>query len=134
MTYVKRQIQLHVSESQNGENAIIKRGDRFAKFDSDVNLAEAKFEKFVLTLPVVDRDLMEGSSIAAARMLILETDTELTLKLADIGDTGITVMPISAVDATIKRGTIYLEGDFARVFVTIAGTGEAVVLIGVVGA
>lgn len=134
MTYVTRQIQLQVAESQNGENLIIRRGDRPIKFDADDNLAEAKFEKFVLTLPVTNKDLMEGASIAAARILILETDTELTLKLADVGDTGITVKPVSTTDASTKKGTLYLEGNFTKAYVTIAGTGEATVLIGVVGA
>ena len=132
-TYVKRQVQIQVSESQNGANLIFKRGDSPIKFDADDNLAEAEYKKYVLTLPVTDKDLLDGTTITAGRILQIETDTELTVKLDDTGDTGIVVKPVSSDDSETKRGVLYLEGNFTHVYITIAGTGEANVLMGAVG-
>ena len=134
-TYVKRQIIVQVSESKNGENVVMKRGDRETKFDEVAALNEATFSKKVIPIPTVDKDLLEGEEIAVGKILYLETDTELTVKLAATSDTGFKVVPVVTADAATKRGTLYLEGTFTHVYVSIAGTsGNANVLIGVVGA
>ena len=134
-TYVRRQVFLKVSEDQNGQRSLIQRGDVQTRFDAVAELEEGGLSKFAISIPAVDVDLMEGSSIANARILLIETDTELTVKLDDVGDTGITVKPLVDSEATTKRGTLYLEGDFTHVYVSIAGSeGEANVIMGVVGA
>ena len=134
-TYITRQVQLDVSENQNGTGQVIKRGETPVKFEEVAELAEAEFKKYVIALPVTDKDLMEGTTIALAKILYLETDTELTVKLADVGDTGIKVKPLVTDDAATKRGTLYLEGEFTKVYVTPVGaTGDANVIMGVVGA
>jgi hypothetical protein len=135
MTYVKRQIIVQVSENQNGENAVIKRGDRETKFDEVAALNEASFSKLVIPIPTVDKDLLQGEEITTGKILYLETDTELTVKLALTSDTGFTVKPVVTADAATKRGVLYLEGTFTHVYVSVAGTtGNANVLFGVVGA
>lgn len=135
-TYVTRQVQLQVSERSNGEDLVMKRGDRSVKFEALAALNEARFEKFVLPVPTTDQDLMDGASITTGRILYIETDKEITVKLADTGDTGFTVKPVPATVSTSEtRGTLYLEGSFTHVYVSVAGSsGSANVLVGIVGA
>jgi len=134
-TYVTRQIQLLVTENQNGTNQVINRGETPTKFEEVDELAEAEFKKYVIALPETDKDLLEGTTISLAKILYLETDTELTVKLETVGDTGFKVKPIVTEDASEKRGTLYLEGEFTKVYVTPTGTsGNANVIMGVVGA
>ena len=133
MTYMIRQVQLRISEQANGEDLLFQRGDRPAKFDGVDDLAEVRAEKSVLTLPVVNQDLMVGSSIAVGRILYLETNSELEVRLDDVGDTGVVVKPVVAAEGSTKRGTLYLEGEFSHVYVSIGGTGSAIVWVGIVG-
>lgn len=134
-TYVTRQIQLSVAENQNGTGQVINRGERPTKFDEEDSLAEAEFKKYVIALPETDKDLLEGTTITLAKILYLETDTEMTVKLGTTGDTGFKVKPLVSDDAAEKRGTLYLEGEFTHVYVTPTGiTGNANVIMGVIGA
>jgi hypothetical protein len=134
-TYVSRQIQIQVAEKSNGEDLVFRRGDRPTKFDAVVALNEAKFSKFSIPIPQTDYDLIADENISAARILYLETNTEMTVKLGSVGDTGIVVKPIVVADADTKKGVLYLEGDFTHVYVTFVGSsGSADVLMGVVGA
>lgn len=134
-TYVTRQIRFLASEDQNGENQIIKRGDRETKFEAIDALAEGEFKKYVLALPITDKDLLEGSTIAEGKILYIETDTEMVIKLGTVGDTGFTVKPIVAADTEERRGVLYLESAFTHVYVTPVGSsGNANVIVGVVGA
>jgi len=134
-TYVTRQVQVQVSERTSGENLIFKRGDRAAKFEALDTLNEARFEKYVLAIPTTDQDLMVGASISAGRILYIETDTEITIKLDDTTDTGFVVKPVPTTVTDDKRGVLYLEGNFTHVYATVAGaSGSANVLIGIVGA
>lgn len=132
-TYVNRQVSVQVSENSNGENLIFRRGDRVTKFEEIAALNEACFSKFSLTLPVTNLDLLDGESIVAGKILYLETDKEMTVKLVDTSDTGFKVKPVVTTDAT-RRGTLYVEGEFSHVYVSISGTGTANVLMGAVGA
>jgi len=134
-TYVTRQVQLAVNENQNGTGQVIKRGQTPTKFDGVNELAEAEFKKYVIALPETDKDLLEGSTIALAKILYIETDTELVVKLETTGDTGITVKPLVSDDNEEKRGTLYLEGEFTKMYITPTGaSGNANVIMGVVGA
>ncbi|TRO54902.1 hypothetical protein E2P64_08150 [Candidatus Bathyarchaeota archaeon] len=134
-TYITRQMQLLVTENQNGTGQVINRGERQTKFEEIDELAEAEFKKYVLALPVTDKDLLEGTTISLAKILYLETDTELTVKLETTGDTGFKVKPLVSDEASEKRGVLYLEGEFTKVYVTPVGTeGEANIILGVVGA
>ena len=134
-TYVTRQIQLTVAENQNGSNQIIKRGDTPTKFDAVAALEEVEFKKYVIALPETDKDLLAETTIGTAKILYIETDTELTVKLVTTGDTGFKVKPLVSDDAETKKGTLYLEGEFSHVYVTPTGSsGNANVTMGVVGA
>lgn len=134
-TYITRQVRFLVSEKQNGENQVIKRGDRETKFEAIDTLAEGEFKKWVLVLPITDKDLLGGSTIATGKILYIETDTEMVVKLGTVGDTGFTVKPIVAADTEKRRGILYLESAFAHVYVTPVGSsGNANVVVGVVGA
>jgi len=132
-TYVTRKIYLAVSEKQNGTDLLIKRGESEIKFNAVSDLDETRSERYVLTGPVTDKDLMEGSSISAGKILILETDTEILVKLETTSDTGITVKPVVADDSDTKRGTLYLEGNFDHLYVSFTGTDDATILIGIIG-
>ena len=132
-TYITRQIFYKVSEQANGENLLIQRGDRSVKFDAVSALSEARSQRLTLTLPIVDQSIMSGSGIAVGKILMLETDTELTVKFDDTGNTGITVKPLVTADGSTKPGTFYIEGSFTNVFLNITGTGTASVFAAIVG-
>jgi len=134
-TYVTRQTRIVVSEDRGGTKLVFRRGDTETKFTELSELNEASFSKLVLPDTTTDKDLMEGQEISAARILYLETDKELLVKLADVGDTGITVKPVSTTLATENPGVLYLEGDFTHVYVTVVGATESAnVKFGIVGA
>lgn len=134
-TYVRRQVIVSVAEKSNGEDLVFRRGDRETKFDAVAELDEAKFSKFVIPLPQTDYDLMAGENITTGKILYLETNTEMTVKLNNVGDTGIVVKPVVATEADDKKGILYLEGEFTHVYITLAGSsGNADVIMGVVGA
>jgi hypothetical protein len=135
MTYIKRQVKVQVSESQNGEGSLFKRGDRETSHGAVTGLEEVGTGKFSITIPATDQDLMEGMGITTGRILYIETDTEITVKLDNTGDTGFKVKPVADASASTKKGTLYLEGTFTHVYVTVAGaSGTASVVVGVVGA
>lgn len=134
MTYVRRQIKLVVSEDANSRKILINRGDSETRFDSLDVLAEVELAKKTISLPASNVDLMQGTTIQLARILYIETDTELLIKLDSLSDTGFKVKPIDTGDSD-GRGILYLEGSFTHAYVTPVGsTGEATVLVGVVGA
>ena len=132
MLYISRNVKLVVSEDRNS-GYLIWRSGRDIKFEDLLALSEAKLTKQIISLPATDRDLLQGTSISVVKILYIETDTELLVKLESTGDTGFKVKPIDSSDLT-KKGTLYLEGDFSHVYVTPTGTtGDATVLMGVVG-
>jgi len=134
-TYFTRQIRAQLTEDQSGQKVILRRGDAETKFNEQDALNEGGLVKHVIPIPTVDQDLMEGQNIAAGRVLYIETDTELVVKLADVGDTGITVKPLVDDERTTKPGILYLEGNFTHAYVSVAGvSGEANVIFGVIGA
>jgi len=134
-TYVTKQLRIKVAEQQNGENLIFQRGDRETKFEAVAALDEAGLQRFVIPLPASDKDLMAGLEITTGRLLYIETDTELLIKLANVADTGFVVKPMIDESASEKPGMLYLEGEFSHVYVTPTGTtGDATVIFGVVGA
>lgn len=133
-TYIERQVIFRVSENQNGEGKIISRGDRSTRFDALDDLIEGELLKYVISAPTTDKDLLSGSTIAAARILYIETDVEIRVKLDDTADTGFLVTPVDSDNADTKRGTLYLEGNFTHVYVSVGGTTDANVIMGVVGA
>jgi hypothetical protein len=133
--YVKRQIDLEASQSRNGQGVVLKRGGVQIRFDAVADLNEGGLQKVVVPLPVTDKDLMEGQEITTGRILYLETDTEMVVKLDDTEDTGVTIMPVVDDSADSKPGTLYLEGSFSHVYVTPVGTtGSATVIVGILGA
>lgn len=134
-TYLTRQLRIAVAQDRSYQNLVFRRGDKEIKFNAVTVLEEAGLAKLVIPIPTVDKDLMEGQEITAGRLLYLETDTELTVKLGTVGDTGIVVKPLVTADADEKPGVLYLEGNFTHVYVSIAGaSGNANVIFGVVGA
>lgn len=133
--YVKRQIDLEASQSRNGQGTVLKRGGVQIRFDAVTDLNEGGLQKLVIPLPALDKDLMEGQEITTGRILYMETDTELVVKLDDTGDTGIIVMPVVEDSADSKPGTLYLDGSFSHVYVTPVGaTGNATIVVGILGA
>jgi len=130
-TYVRRQINVSVAENQNQSDLIFSRGGSEVKYNADDALAEAEMLKYDIPIPATDKDLMEGSTISVGRILFIETDTEIVVKLDNTGDTGFTVKPVNSS----TRGVLYLEGNFTHVYVSVAGTsGNANVVAGIVGA
>lgn len=134
-TYITRQLRIMVAQNQSQLNLLFRRGDKEINFNAVAALNEAGLSKLVIPIPTVDKDLMESQEITTGRLLYLETDTELLVKLVDAGDTGIVVKPMIDAEATEKPGVLYLEGSFTKVLVTPAGSsGEANVIFGVAGA
>jgi hypothetical protein len=132
---VTRQVRIQVAERQQGENLIFRRGDRETKFSDVEGLNEASLSKIVVPIPTTDKDLMEGQEITTGRLMYLETDTEMVVKLATVGDTGFTVKPVVDASSATMPGIFYLEGEFTHVYITLAGaSGNANIVFGVVGA
>lgn len=128
--FITRQVEIKATEQQNGEGILISRGGRPTSISGLDALNEAELKKYVLAAPTVDKDLLEGSLVAIGRILYIETDQDITVKLADTTDTGIEVKPLNSS----TPGVLYLEGSFSKVYVSLAGTTDANILMGVVGA
>ena len=134
-TYFKRQVQAQLTEDQSGQRVLLRRGQSETAFNDIAALNEGGLLKFEIPIPTTDKDLMSGTEITTGKVLYLETDTELLVKLADVSDTGIVVKPLVDDEAITKPGVLYLEGEFTKVYVTPAGTtGNANVIFGVIGA
>ena len=134
-TYMVKQLRIQASEDQNGQNLIFRRGDRETKFSAVSSIDEAGLSKLTIPLPTTNKDLMEGQDITTGKVLYLETDTELLVRLDAVGDTGFLVKPIVEDDASTKPGMLYLEGEFTHVYVTPTGsTGDAKVIFVIAGA
>ena len=129
MTYIRRQLKLSVYR-------LISRGGRDARFENVDGLSEVSLANHVIAMPAIDVDLIQGTTISVAKILYIETDTEILVKLATVGDTGFVVKPLDGNDVTSgKKGSLYLEGEFTGLFVTPAGSvGDATVLVALVGA
>ena len=126
---------IQVAETMTGENELFRRGDRVTKFNALAALAEGEAKKYSIPIPTTDKDLIEGTTIAAGKILYIETDTEITVKLNDTADTGFKVKPLDDDEASNKPGVLYMETEFTHVYVTVAGTsGNANIFMGVVGA
>ena len=134
-TYIIKQLRIQASEDQSGQNLLFRRGDRETKFSAVAALDEAGLSKIVIPLPTTNKDLMEGQDITTGKMLYLETDTEMLVRLDDVGDTGFVVTPVVAAESDTKPGMLYLEGEFAHVYVTPTGsTGDAKIIFAIAGA
>lgn len=133
-TYIQKQIVFRVSDRQNIDSNIFKRGDRLTKFEAIADLNECEAKKYAVPIPTVDKDLIEGTTITLGKILYIETDQEITVKLNAVGDTGFKVTPI--VDGDDERpGQLYLETEFTHVYVSVAGaSGEANIIMCVLGA
>jgi hypothetical protein len=133
--YFKKQLVIEASQKQSGIGLLFKRGDGVVKFSALAELAEAGMKKVAVPIPSTDFDLMQDG-VSAGSILYIETDTEILVKLDDTADTGFTVKPVSASrgDLADAPGTMYLEGSFSHVYVTIAGTsGEANLVVAILG-
>jgi len=134
-TYVQRQAIIQVAEMRTGEKEIFRRGDRVTKFEELEALNECETKKYSVAIPETDKDLIEGTTITTGRILYIETDTEITVKLNNTTDTGFKVKPLVDSEGSNKPGTLYMESEFTHVYVTIAGaSGNANIFMGVVGA
>lgn len=135
--YIKRRITLQASQKKSGGDMIFQRGDRDVSFDALDDLAECGLRKLAIPVPTTDLDLMDGEQVAAGKILFIETDTDITVKLNSAGATPIDVKPVIAADSalTSKPGVLYLEGVFDHVYLSVAGTsGSANVMVAIIGA
>jgi len=133
--FLKRNLVIEASQQQNGRDPILVRGGADKRISGVSTLDEGGLKKIALPIPSVDVDLMMDS-VASGRVLYLETDTEITVKLDSASDTGFTVKPLDDTKSGLGNipGTIYLETAFTHVYVTVAGTsGEANIVIGILG-
>ena len=134
--YLKRQIFIEASQQANGRDLVLSRGSLMKRLSGLDEMEEGGARKVALSIPSVDVDLM-ASGIALGKILYIETDTEITLKLSTTSDTGITVTPVDPDnnDLTEVPGTLYLEGEFTHVYVSVAGaSGTANLVVGILGA
>lgn len=134
--FLKRQIAIEVTQTSSGRNPLFRRGDLPKKLSGLPSLEEGGLQKVAIPIPTVDLDLMIDG-IANGKVLYIETDTEITVKLDTTLDTGIVVAPLDSnnADLSIVPGTLYLETTFSHVYISVAGvSGVANVVIGILGA
>jgi hypothetical protein len=134
-TYYTRQIQIEAYQKQGGRSPLFKRGDAITKFNALDELAEGGIRKLAIPIPSVDLDLMQDG-VAIGKALYIETDTEITVKLNNTSDTGVTVSPIVSTrnDLSDAPGVFYIEGSFTHVYITVSGDpGEANIVVVMLG-
>lgn len=134
--YLKRQLHVEASQNANGRNSIFLRGDLPTRFSGVASLEEGGIQKVALSIPTTDQDLLIDG-IAAGKVLYVETDTEITVKLDDTSDTGFLVSPVDSSSSGLddSPGILYLETTFTHVYVSVAGSsGTANVIVAMLGA
>lgn len=134
--YMKRQIRFEASQQANGRDPVIKRGDTQKRISGLSSIIEGGLQKVVVPIPTTDLDLMIDG-VATGKVLYIETDTEITVKLDTVGDTGVVVSPLDAASGGLTQtpGVLYLETSFYHVYITVAGTsGTANIVVGILGA
>ena len=133
--YLKRQISMEVTQASSGRNPLFRRGDLPKKLSGLSTLEEGGLQKVAIAIPTSDVDLMIDG-VAEGKVLYIETDTEITVKLDTTSDTGFLVAPVDSANADLSLvpGTLYLETSFSHVYISVAGTsGTANVVIGILG-
>jgi hypothetical protein len=134
--FLKRQISVEVSQTSSGRNPLFRRGDLPKRLSGLTSLEEGGLQKVAIPVPTVDLDLMIDG-IVEGKVLYIETDTEITVKLETTSDTGFLVSPVDSENASLSLvpGTLYLETSFSHVYVSVSGTsGTANIVIGILGA
>lgn len=134
--FLKRQIAIEVTQASSGRNPLFRRGDLPKKLSGLSSLEEGGLQKVAIPIPTVDLDLMIDG-IAEGKVLYIETDAEITVKLDTTLDTGVVVAPLDSnnADLSLVPGTLYLETTFSHVYISVAGaSGVANVVIGILGA
>ena len=134
--YWKRQLSLEASQLASGKKIIFHRGDIPVRFSGLSTLTDGGLQKIALSIPTTDQDVLPDG-ISTGKVLYIESDTEITVKLDTTSDTGFIISPLnsSASDLDDSPGVCYLEGSFTHVYVSVAGTsGTAHIIVAVLGA
>jgi len=128
--YITRQLKLLVSESQQGINPIVSRGNDEEKITTQTALAEASGNKIVVASEASDLQLPMGSGITAGRLFYLESDQDLVLKLG--GSDALRALAVT-VPQTGKIARVFLDVEFNSIYVSNEGDDDANVVYAVIG-
>lgn len=130
--YIRRRLKVVASTNQNLSAPLISRGEGLAdeRIEAETALAEGTGSQIVVAAGAVDESLPMGSGVVTGRMLLLESDQDIGVKLSGTGNTAITLkVPVSGVPARFVA-----DVEFTSVHVSVPGTSNANVFYGVIGA
>lgn len=130
--YIHRQLQLKAGQTSTIQNPIIDRGNSgIDRISAQTHLAEATTGRIVLAAGATDTQITLGQGIATGRLFYLETDQDLTIKFGGTeADRALSIkVPLESVVATL-----YMDIEYASVYLTNGGTSDANIYYAIVGA
>lgn len=129
--YLQRQIRLIVSAVQNMVNPILDRGQVGPeKISSVTELAEASGNRVLIPPSSTDYQLALPASIALARLVYIESDQDISVKLGGTEADREIEMKVPSTDSV---AIMYLDAEVDSIYVT-TGLTATNVFYGVVGA
>lgn len=128
--YLQRQIRVIVSAVQNMVNPLLDRGQAGIERISDVaELAEASGNRVLVPASSSDYQLALPASIGLARLVYVESDQDITVKLGGIEADRAIAMKTPDTDSP---AILYVDAEVDSIYVT-TGTLDTNVYYGVVG-
>jgi hypothetical protein len=130
--YIRRRLKTVASVNQNLSAPLISRGESETeeRIEAQTALAEVSSSQIVVASGASDQSLPLGSGITTGRLLIIESDVDITFKLSGAGNTALSLkVPTSG-------GTARLTADleFTSIHVSVPGAADANIFYGVIGA
>lgn len=129
--YIRRRLKVVASTNQNLGTPLISRGESQTeeRIEAQTDLAEGTGSQIVVAAAAVDEELPMGSGIVTGRMLIIESDQDIELKLSGIGNTALPVkVPVAGVLARLVA-----DVEFTSIHVSVPGATDANIFYGVIG-
>jgi len=118
--YLQRQFRLIVSAVQNMVNPLVERGGSGLELINSVDeLAEASGNSVLVPASQTDYQLAMPASISTGRLLYLETDQDLVIKLG--GTEADRAISLKVPSTTIKA-VLYLDAEVTSIYVTTGVT------------
>jgi len=132
--YIVRQWKTIVSTNQSGTMPVITRGSDQAdeRFSAVTAIAEASAAQVVVPNTASDLELPLGSGIVTGRMLLIESDVDITIKLG--GTEAERALALKVPVASSSKARLSADVQFTALYVTVPGAVDANVYYAVVGA
>jgi len=129
--YIRRKWKTVVSTNQNLSAPLISRGEDVAeeRIEAEAALAEVISSEIVVLAAATDEVLPMGYGITTGRMLIIESDVDITFKLNGTGESA------QSLKVPTSGGTARLVADleFTSIHVSVPGAVNANIFYGVIG-